>query len=484
LWIAAGPLQGHAWRVIDPGPPVVGDGCDSSSWFESLRAVDDDNGDLSDGVPDGAEIYEAFANHGIACPSDPHVDEDVSTCPAIVAPSMTVTYQPATDSEFLSWEPIPGATGYRVLRSELGPDEAFTAIGTAGPDETSYLDPDGTSLALHWYAVVALGDGNCESALSAVVASTACVPTVGLAEPLDGAVVDAVPMTLSWTSAPNADTYSLYVSTEPDPALYDVTSETSMSVPGGALAPGGTYWWRVQASNSVGACGPAASEIRSFTVTGAATAPSPVDAQPDEGPIGGGTIVTISGTNLYLGATVTFDGVPATVVSWGDGSSLTMVAPPHGAGEVAVVVTNPGGLWASVPGDFEYVAPVGVRFYPVAPCRVVDTRSEIDPAPAKRGDFLDDEVRAYALADSTDCPGLPDDATAWSLNIQFRPMAEPAYLEAFPDGIFRPAVSTLVAWSDRWRANGTIVAAGPGGVFDVYCQFAARVVIDVNGYFK
>jgi hypothetical protein len=127
---------------------------------------------------------------------------------------------------------------------------------------------------------------------------------------------------------------------------------------------------------------------------------------------------------------------------------------------------------------------VGAKFYPLTPCRVVDTRDSIDPAVVKRGNFLDDEVRAYTLSQSTDCPGLPTDAKAWSLNIQFRPISVAAYLIAFPDGVNQPAVSTLVAWPARWRVNNAIVPAGSGGAFDVYCQYAGRVVIDVNGYFK
>jgi hypothetical protein len=124
------------------------------------------------------------------------------------------------------------------------------------------------------------------------------------------------------------------------------------------------------------------------------------------------------------------------------------------------------------------------RFFPVTPCRVVDTRTSIDPATVKRGDFTDDEVRAYTLSESTDCPGLPTDASAWSLNVQLRPLTQAAYLIAFPDGVTQPAVSTLVAWPDRWRVNNAIVPAGAGAAFDVYCQYASRVVIDVNGYFK
>jgi hypothetical protein len=128
-------------------------------------------------------------------------------------------------------------------------------------------------------------------------------------------------------------------------------------------------------------------------------------------------------------------------------------------------------------------AQTGQTFYALTPCRVVDTRVPIDPAAVKRGNFTDDETRAYTFSDSTDCPGLPTTATAWSLNIQYRPLTVAAYLTAYPHGVTRPAVSALVGYPDTWIVNNAIVPAGSGGTFDVYCQYAGRVIIDVNGYF-
>ena len=128
-------------------------------------------------------------------------------------------------------------------------------------------------------------------------------------------------------------------------------------------------------------------------------------------------------------------------------------------------------------------AQTGQTFYAVTPCRVVDTRVPTDPAVVKRGNFADDETRAYTLSTSTDCPGLPTTATAWSLNIQYRPMTVVAYLTAYPDGVTRPAVSALVGYPDTWIVNNAIVPAGSNGTFDIYCQYAGRVIIDVNGYF-
>jgi hypothetical protein len=123
------------------------------------------------------------------------------------------------------------------------------------------------------------------------------------------------------------------------------------------------------------------------------------------------------------------------------------------------------------------------RFYALTPCRVVDTRVPTDPAVVKRGTFADNETRAYTLSTSTDCPGLPTAATAWSLNVQYRPTTVAAFLTAFPDGVTRPGVSTLVGYPDTWTVNNAVVPAATGGTFDIYCQFAGNVVIDVNGFF-
>ena len=148
-----------------------------------------------------------------------------------------------------------------------------------------------------------------------------------------------------------------------------------------------------------------------------------------------------------------------------------------GVGCAAAVVMAFGVV---VPGQAE--AQTGQVFYALTPCRVVDTRSSIDPAVVKRGNFADDENLAYTLSDSTDCTGLPTTATAWSLNIQYRPMTVAAYLTAYPHGVSRPTVSALVGYPDTWIVNNAIVPAGSGGTFDVYCQYAGRVIIDVNGY--
>jgi hypothetical protein len=65
---------------------------------------------------------------------------------------------------------------------------------------------------------------------------------------------------------------------------------------------------------------------------------------PDSGPTTGGTPFQITGSGFQDGASVTFDGVPATdVVVEGDGTVIRGVTPPHVSANILVVVANPGG---------------------------------------------------------------------------------------------------------------------------------------------
>ncbi|MEQ1575361.1 MAG: IPT/TIG domain-containing protein, partial [Vicinamibacterales bacterium] len=77
---------------------------------------------------------------------------------------------------------------------------------------------------------------------------------------------------------------------------------------------------------------------------------------PNTGTTAGGTVVTIRGAGMLPGATVSFGGTFATNVSVAVSlDSMTVTTPPHAAGLVSVVVTNPSGASAS-PVSFTYVA--------------------------------------------------------------------------------------------------------------------------------
>jgi hypothetical protein len=96
-------------------------------------------------------------------------------------------------------------------------------------------------------------------------------------------------------------------------------------------------------------------EIRSvkYTYLDAAPAPAPnVPPAPDSGlvidkssgPAAGGDTVQITGSGFTAATTVRFDTLAATSVNVNSSTVLQAVAPPHAAGQVDIIVTNPGVL--------------------------------------------------------------------------------------------------------------------------------------------
>jgi hypothetical protein len=77
---------------------------------------------------------------------------------------------------------------------------------------------------------------------------------------------------------------------------------------------------------------------------------------PSSGPSSGGTPVTLTGTDFQTGATVTIGGTAATNVSVLSATQLLATAPAGSAGAKAVVVTNPDGQSATLPGGFLYMS--------------------------------------------------------------------------------------------------------------------------------
>jgi hypothetical protein len=75
---------------------------------------------------------------------------------------------------------------------------------------------------------------------------------------------------------------------------------------------------------------------------------------PTTGPIGGGTVVTITGTNFQNSATVAFAGVAATSATVNSSTQIAATTPAHAAGTVAVNVTNPDNQSATLPSGFTF----------------------------------------------------------------------------------------------------------------------------------
>ena len=144
-----------------------------------------------------------------------------------------------------------------------------------------------------------------------------------------------------------------------------------------------------------------------------------------------------------------------------------------------VVARNSSGSAGSAMGSFTTAAVTGLRFVPVTPCRVADTRGPERPfgGPALGSGM----VRSFAIPQSG-C-GIPDTAQAYSLNVTVVPGGRLGYLTLWAAGQVQPFASTLNSWSGDVVANAAIVPAGIDGAVSVYVTNPTDVILDINGYF-
>ncbi len=149
-------------------------------------------------------------------------------------------------------------------------------------------------------------------------------------------------------------------------------------------------------------------------------------------------------------------------------------------GGVSVYVTNTADVVLDLDGYFAPASQSTLAFYPLAPCRVADTRT----APGNLGGpYLTGGVaRDFPVLEATAC-NIPDNAQAYSLNFTAVPHGSLGYLTVWQAGQTRPVVSTLNAMTGMITANAAFVPAGAGAAISTYASNDTDLVIDINGYF-
>jgi hypothetical protein len=172
----------------------------------------------------------------------------------------------------------------------------------------------------------------------------------------------------------------------------------------------------------------------------------------------------------------------STLNSWTGNVVANAALVPAGTNEsISVFVTDPTDVILDIDGYFAAPGSAnGLSFYPVPPCRLVDTRNPEGPlgGPEMEGPA----VRTFALtAGACNIPAIG--VAAYSLNVTVVPDGPLSYLTIWPDGSAQPYVSTLNSWAGTVVANAAIVPAGTGGAIRVYVTNPAHVILDVNGYF-
>jgi hypothetical protein len=150
-----------------------------------------------------------------------------------------------------------------------------------------------------------------------------------------------------------------------------------------------------------------------------------------------------------------------------------------GAG-VSAYASNTTDLILDINGYFVTAGSSTLAFFPLTPCRVIDTRNQ-------NGDFggppLSGGVaRSFPVLEAAQC-NIPSSAQAYSLNFTVVPQSTLGYLTVWPSGQNQPLASTLNDRTGTIVANAAIVPAGTGGAISAYASDNTNLIADINGYF-
>jgi trimeric autotransporter adhesin len=276
------PGTGIAWTILDrlwylsrntattafsctTGTTYTSNGCGTGSLWKVMRAVDDDDGNLTNGTPHGGALFAAFNRHGIACTTDAGANVTFAGCTPPAAPTLAIT--PGDNLASLAWTAV-GTSTYDVFRNETGCNAGFTKIAS-GTSATSLTDTAVADGLTYYYQVTAFPAGNesCASVPSTCVAvSPAAGPCVPPAAPASlTATAGSGGVALSWPAVTGAGEYHVLRSTASGGPYTQVGVASGTSFTDSGLATG-IYFYVVRAANS-GTCESGNSPEASASVT-------------------------------------------------------------------------------------------------------------------------------------------------------------------------------------------------------------------------
>jgi hypothetical protein len=208
------------------------DGCSATSWFAKMRAVDDDDGNLANGTPHAAQIFAAFGRHNLACGAEGDAsNQSTPTCPVIPAP--TLTGAPRPSANFLSWNSVPNASSYRILRNNIGCQVASTRVSDV--TATSFTDTlFGNGFTIYYRVQGLSGNAACDGAVSNCIALTS--------QPLAGVLtLDASAYACS-SAVITVTVVDGNAGASPTASLTSTTEGTAETIPLIPIAPGSTTY--------------------------------------------------------------------------------------------------------------------------------------------------------------------------------------------------------------------------------------------------
>jgi LPXTG-site transpeptidase (sortase) family protein len=137
---------------------------------------------------------------------------------------------------------------------------------------------------------------------------------------------------------------------------------------------------------------------------------------------------------------------------------------------VAGALVAPGSGAGATPAS---LAPATSAFHPLAPTRLLDTRTTSRLGP---GDTVDVAVGGRS--------GIPSGAAAVVINVTATATGAPGFVTAYPAGTQRQDTSVLnIEAAGQTLANLATVALGPSGGVAIYTSTASDIVVDAFGYY-
>ena len=429
--------------------------------------------------------------------------------PTLFSPANGATGVSASAS--LSWSIASGATSYDVYFGTSNAPPLLT-----NTTNISYGPSVAAGTLYYWKIVAKNSLGSTSSSTWSFTTAAATLQPPTLISPANGATGVSITTSLNWASSSGATSYDVYIGS-PNPSLAGNVTGTSMSFSSPLLAST-TYSWYIVAKNGSSA---AQSVTWSFTTAGTTTGglgfvpvtPCRImDTRNPTGPLGGPFIA--AGTTRTVPVSSSSCGVPANAAAYSvnvtvvpragflgyvsvwptgqtqpvvstlnsfDGSILANAAivPAGAGGSINAFGSNDTDLVMDIDGYFITPGVSSLQFYPLAPCRVLDTRNPYGTfgGPALAGGT----TRSFPIP-SGPC-GAPINAAAYALNVTVVPHGSLGYLTAWPTGESQPVVSTLNSFDGTILANAAIVPAGAGGAVSFFVTNTTDLVVDIDGYF-
>ena len=152
------------------------------------------------------------------------------------------------------------------------------------------------------------------------------------------------------------------------------------------------------------------------------------------------------------------------------------VVPAGTRGSINVFVTDSTDLVIDINGYFAPPGSSGLSYYPMQPCRLLDTQAA--PDAHEFSGVLDVDVVGGPC-------NVPATARAYSLGVTAIPTpgGSLGYMTLWPLGQAQPLVATLNSPNGAVVANAAIVPAGSSGSVSIYVTDPTHLVLDINGYF-